>query len=87
MTVPTELLEHLHHTLGLERRVANRVVEEVLAYFDEPPESYVARRHQELRAAGTRNPDIFERLKAELAERRFPAPTLTSRQIRRLIYG
>ena len=33
------------------------------------------------------NTAIFARLQAELAQRRFPAPAYTTRQLRRIIYG
>jgi hypothetical protein len=33
------------------------------------------------------NPRIFDRIAAELAERPVAAPTLTPRQIRRIVYG
>ncbi len=82
-----ELLEHLERTTRLSRPEAGRIVAEVLAYFAEPLEKFVARRHAELQGEELRNTDIFARIAEELGERRFAAPALTTRQIRRMVYG
>lgn len=87
MELPTDLVHHLSVRLGLDPRQAVRVVEELLAYFGEPAETFVVRRHHELQRQGLRNPAIFARIQAELEERRFPAPRLSARQLRRWIYG
>ena len=82
-----ELAEHLQRTSPLRAGEARRVVEEVLAWFDEDLESFVRRRHRELRRAGCANPAAFARIREELATRRVAAPRLSERQIRRVIYG
>ena len=82
-----DLLEHLERTTGLTRVEVGRVVEEVLMYFSESTETFVARRHAELQRDNLKNPSIFEQIAAEVRLRRFAAPALTQRQIRRLIYG
>jgi hypothetical protein len=82
-----DLIEHLGRTTRLEPGEAARVVEEVVAYFSESLEQFVRRRHAELQAEDRRNEAIFELIGEELRARRFAAPPLTSRQIRRLIYG
>jgi hypothetical protein len=82
-----DLLEHLTRITALPPRAAARLVDEVLAYFSESVEAFVARRHRELRAENLQNDAIFARIAAELGRRRFAAPSLTERQIRRLIYG
>jgi hypothetical protein len=81
------LVGHLEQTTRLSRAEAERVVAEVLAYFSEPLEGFVARRHAELQAEELRNPEIFSRILAELRARRFAAPPLSERQIRRMVYG
>ena len=82
-----DLLEHLERTTRLTPAEAERVVAEVVEYFSEPLESFVARRHAELQGDELRNPDIFSRIAAEVRQRRFAAPGLSERQIRRMIYG
>lgn len=84
---PGDLITHLARTTRLERAEAEKVLAETLAYFAESVEEFVARRHAELRAEGARNDAIFARIQHELATRRFAAPPLSARQIRRLIYG
>lgn len=85
--IPDELLSHLTRTSRLTLGEARRLTLEVLSYFSESPEEFVARRHHELRRAGHTNATIYEQIAAELEQRRFAAPRLTQRQIRRLIYG
>jgi hypothetical protein len=74
-------------TTRLSRAEAERVVAEVLAYFSEPLEGFVARRHAELQGEALKNAAIFERILAEARARRFAAPELSARQIRRMVYG
>ena len=82
-----DLLGHLVRTTSLRAGTAGRLVEEFLAFFSESLEEFVARRHRELQAEGLRNDEIFARIADEIGARRFAAPPLTERQIRRLIYG
>jgi len=81
-----ELVSHLMHTTALGPGEASRVVADVLAYFDEPVEAVVRRRHAELKSAGLTNDQIFERIAAELPQRRVAAPELSVRQLRRIVY-
>jgi hypothetical protein len=85
--VEAELVERVVVTTGLAPEVALRVVEDVIAYYDEPVADYVRRRHAELKAAGGKNPGIFARIAQELSHRVVAAPHLTERQLRRLVYG
>jgi hypothetical protein len=82
-----ELVEYLRRTEGLEEGHAVRLVSEVLAYFSETTESFVRRRHKELQTHGLRNREIFERIGSELVDLRVRPPSLSERQIRRLLYG
>jgi len=82
-----ELAEHLERTMGLSRSEALRVIDEVVNYFSETVDEFVRRRHAELRADGLRNEAIYDRIREELHGRRFAAPPLTRRQVRRMIYG
>jgi hypothetical protein len=81
------LVAHVVASTGLDPDVARRVVEDVVAFHAEPVADYVRRRHAELRTYGARNPEIFARIGEELAHRVVAAPTLTERQLRRLVYG
>ena len=58
-----------------------------MAYFDVSVDAYVVQRHRALKDAGHKNASIYRLIAEELRSRRFPAPTLSERQIRRLIYG
>ena len=82
------LINHLCHGSGLTPPEARKIVDEVIAFFSEAPEDYVRRRHLEIKQElGLSNPQIFQRIEAELAQLVFAAPALTQRQIRRIIYG
>ena len=81
------LLEYLARTTRLERREAERLVDEVLSFLGEQPEQFVRRRHLELQRQGLSNEAIFARLAQELSRRRFAAPAYTTRQLRRIVYG
>jgi hypothetical protein len=82
-----ELIAYLARSTRLTPGEARRVVDEVLAFLDETPDAFVRRRHLELQGAGLDNRAIFARLGEELAFRRFRAPMLSERQIRRIVYG
>ncbi len=82
-----DLVDHLVRTTHLPAGVARRVVDDVVAYFGEPVEAVVRRRHRELHAAGLANAEIYDRIAAELAARPVAAPSLSPRQIRRVVYG
>ena len=82
-----ELVHQVSRTTGLPAADARRVVEDVLAYFTVTAEEYVRTRHRELQLHGVRNDTIFERIADELRTRPVRAPELTTRQLRRIVYG
>jgi hypothetical protein len=82
-----DLIRHVAASTGLPETTATRVVADVKAYFSETVEAYVRRRHAELKAKNWKNDEIWPLLAAELDARRFGAPELTERQLRRMVYG
>lgn len=82
-----ELIAYLTRLTGLPASQCERLVQDILAQFNETIDQFVQRRHLELKARGYKNPAIYEQVLAEVAMRRFVAPALSERQIRRLIYG
>ena len=84
---PQELIDHLCRLGALDAPQARRLLAEVLAFYDETPETFIRRRHRELQLAGFANAAIYRRLLAELSARRFAAEPRSERQIRRAIYG
>jgi hypothetical protein len=82
------LINHLCHSSDLSAAQAQRIIDEVIAYFSETPENYVRRRHREIKQeTGLANAQIFARIEAEMTQLVFATPALTQRQIRRIIYG
>jgi len=82
-----ELIEHLCRLSALSPEQARRLILEVLAFYDEPVSEFVRRRHHELQKSGVSNSTIYEQIRQELVEHRFTADPLSTRQIRRAIYG
>ncbi len=82
-----DLLDQLERTTQLSRGVLSRVVGEVIDFQGETLDVFVRRRHRELQREGLGNEAIWPRINSELANRRFRAPELSDRQLRRLVYG
>ncbi|MFH8485576.1 hypothetical protein [Streptomyces longisporoflavus] len=82
-----DLVDHLTRSTPLQRGEALRVIQDVLAYFDETTEEFVRRRHRELQGQGLLNAAIFEQISADLEYRAVAPPGLSLRQLRRIIYG
>ena len=86
--IDPELVAYLSRSSGLAAALCRRLTLEVLAEYNETLEEFVTRRHGELKAVqGLKNERIYRRIREELASRRFAAPELSERQIRRMIYG
>ena len=84
---PQDLAGYLAASTGLPQPTAVRVVADVTAYFGETIEEFVRRRHAELQQRQHRNHEIWPVIAAELRQRRFVAPGLSERQLRRIVYG
>ena len=82
-----DLVRRLAESLGVSHSEAARAVGEVVAHYAEPIEEYVRRRHESCRRQGIANPEAYALIAAEVAGRVVAAPTLTERQVRRMIYG
>ena len=85
--VPQDLARYLAASTGLPPSTAVRVIADVTTYFSETIEDFVRRRHVELRRGQRKNDEIWPVIAAELSQRRFAAPGLSERQLRRLVYG
>ena len=83
---PQDLARYLAASTGLPQPTAVRVVADVATYFSETVEEYVRRRHAELRRRQYKNDEIWPQVVAELGQRRFAAPGLSERQLRRIVY-
>ena len=84
---PQDLARYLAASTGPSQPTAVRVIADVTSYFDETTEEFVRRRHAELRQRQWKNDEIWPQLEAELRQRRFAAPGLSERQLRRIVYG
>ena len=84
---PQDLARYLAASTGLPHPTAVRVIADVATYFNETIEDFVRRRHAELRQRQRKNDEIWPLIAAELGQRRFAAPGLSERQLRRIVYG
>jgi hypothetical protein len=84
---PQDLARHLAASTGLPLPTAGRVIADVATYFNETIEEFVCRRHAELKHRQHKNDEIWPLIAAELGQRRFAAPGLSERQLRRMVYG
>jgi siroheme synthase (precorrin-2 oxidase/ferrochelatase) len=82
-----DLVRHVIATTGLAPATATRVIADVVAYFDETVDEYVRRRHHELRLRQLKNAQMWSAIAGEISIRRFGAPVMTERQLRRIVYG
>lgn len=83
---PQDLARYLAASTGLPQATAVRVVADMATYFSETVEEFVRRRHAELRRRQYKNDEIWPQVAAELGQRRFAAPDLSERQLRRIVY-
>ena len=84
---PQDLASYLVASTGLPQPTAVRVIADVTTYFSETIEEFVRRRHGELQRRQRKNEEIWPLIEAELAQRRFAAPGVSERQLRRIVYG
>ena len=84
---PQELVRHVARSTGLDEATASRVVADVMAYFGQTVEEYVAERHENLKSRNRKNDEIWPLIMDELKTRRFKAGELSERQLRRMVYG
>ena len=84
---PLDLARYLVASTGLPQSTAVRVIADVATYFNETIEEFVCRRHAELQQRQRKNDEIWPLIAAELGQRRFAAPGLSERQLRRIVYG
>ena len=82
-----DLIRYVTISTGLPHATAARVIADVLAYYGETVEDFVRRRHHELKLRQARNAEIWSAIGAEITTRRFGAPPLSERQLRRIVYG
>lgn len=82
-----ERRRYLEGKYALEPEKLSSLIEDLWAFTEETPEDFVRRRHGELQREGLGNEAIYRRLTAEAAAGRFKSPTLSLRQVRRIIYG
>ncbi len=78
---------YLLSTYPIDESLLSHLVEDLGEYFSTDVKKFIGLRHQKLQKEGLKNDKIYSQIHEELKERRFAAPELSIRQIRRIIYG
>ena len=81
------LIQRLRQLYGLDEATAAQIIAELMDAWDQTPADFIEQRHQELQRQGLSGQECYVAIQEELEQRRFKAPALTLRQIRRRIYG
>lgn len=81
------LINHLRRHSTLSETEALKIIEEIIAFYNETPQSFIRRRHYELQKSGMANAAIYTQIGHEIQGHRFISEPMTTRQIRRAIYG
>jgi hypothetical protein len=87
VTDDEELVRHVAGSLAISYSQAARIVGDVVAFYREPVEDVVRRRHAACQLLGMSNAQIYGLIISELDTRVVAAPELSERQVRRIIYG
>lgn len=87
ITLDEQFKNHLLSSYPIDESLLNHLIEDLGDYFSKDAKDFISLRHQQLHKEGLRNNEIYTRIHRELKERRFAAPELSIRQIRRIIYG
>ncbi|WP_028974343.1 hypothetical protein [Spirochaeta cellobiosiphila] len=82
-----EYLTYLLESYPLDKTQMKNLIGDILEYFSENQEEYIQRRHYELQKDGLKNNEIYDLIHKEIEQRLFLGNPLTTRQIRRIIYG
>jgi hypothetical protein len=85
--VDEDLVRYLVESLAIPAGLANRIMGDVVAYYSEPIEEFVRRRHADYRRREVPNAEIYPAIVRELQGRLVAAPEVSERQVRRMIYG
>lgn len=82
-----DFINHILETYSIDLPQLERLMDEFQSFYDADFKEFIQQRHCELKNQGMLNEEIYPKLLDELKERRFKAPELSLRQIRRIIYG
>lgn len=85
--IDAELVTRVASTTGMSSSEATRVITDVLAWYREPLDQLVRRRHALHQLHGKRNCEIFALIADELQGRLIAPPRLSERQLRRIVYS
>jgi hypothetical protein len=82
-----QLRRHILESYPLSESDLDMLLDELGEYWNRSYQEFVRSRHLELQRLKMRNEEIYRTIRDELRMRRFAPPDLSTRQIRRIIYG
>lgn len=87
ITLDEQFKSYLLSSYPIDESYLNHLIEDLGDYFSTDVKDFIGLRHQQLQKEGLKNNEIYLQIHDELKKRRFVAPELSLRQIRRIIYG
>lgn len=87
ITLDEQFKNYLLSSYPVDESLLSHLVEDLGDYFSTEVKDFISQSHQELQKEGLKNDEIYLQIHKQLKERRFAAPELSLRQIRRIIYG
>ena len=87
ITLDEQFKNYLLSAYPVDESLLNRLVEDLGEHFSGNVQEFIQKRHKQLHSEGLKNNEIYQQIQNELSERRFAAPEMSLRQIRRVIYG
>ncbi len=82
-----KLKNYLLSAYPIDESLLDHLVEDIGEYYSLDVKEFIAKRHELLHRNGAKNEQIYKQIQKELKERWFSGPSMTVRQIRRVIYG
>lgn len=87
IVIDKDFESYLLSRINIAQKDLYNLLDELSGYFNREVQEFIQERHFELQQQGLKNNTIFQQIQKEIQQRRFCAPELTIRQIRRIIYG
>ena len=86
-TLSPEFRDYLLRVVDLPEPLLDKIVGELRDHWSETAGDFARRRHKELQHQGVPNRLVYSQIARELVRRPVLSPSLSERQIRRIIYG
>jgi nicotinic acid phosphoribosyltransferase len=87
LRIDEDFKHHILQNYPLSHRDLEMLLDDLGEFFKRDYREYIRDRHLQLQKQNMKNDEIYRMIQGELPRLRFSAPELSTRQIRRIIYG